>query len=579
MNIKLLFIPLLLFSSQLYAETIHLGILNTSGNEAENVLYAETASVLKDKLKPRNVEVSTYDLPGLEKAIAAGKLDFFISNPGFYVSSRQKLDTTALASQSNQFFSRPDRALGSVFVVPQQNNNNFSLRDLKGKSVCAVAPNAYGGLYIALGELNRRGFDPDKFFSSVHYSGYPMPKVLEDLKGGKCEAAIVRTCLLEELSSSGQIKGNEFRVIEPMPTSSNEYCIRSSELYPGWVFAATKNTSEALRKETTKILFSLPAVQGNEWSVPRNFADLDNLYKNLKVGHYEYLRNWDWKEFIRNYWSFILIVFVVMIAVFLHNLILKQQVERKTERLRQTMKEKMAEHQAAVSANRHLHDMEKINLVGMLSSMIAHELRQPLTVIRNYSEGLRDILHSQDYDAKVLEEALKVVDEQSVRASSIIEHMRGLIKGKESKVREVDLNSSVPSILETYKELGGKYEVNLVASGNAAVSVRIDTQFEIVLLNLLNNASEAITQQETKPIITLEISGENGEAAVTVANEGFLEHEESFNNLFAVKNSTKVNGLGLGLAIAARVVERWGGQLSIRQHNKEVIACILLPSL
>lgn len=79
MNIKLLFIPLLLFSSQLYAETIHLGILNTSGNEAENVLYAETASVLKDKLKPRNVEVSTYDLPGLEKAIAAGKLDFFIS--------------------------------------------------------------------------------------------------------------------------------------------------------------------------------------------------------------------------------------------------------------------------------------------------------------------------------------------------------------------------------------------------------------------------------------------------------------------------------------------------------------------
>ena len=140
----------------------------------------------------------------------------------------------------------------------------------------------------------------------------------------------------------------------------------------------------------------------------------------------------------------------------------------------------------------------------MLSSMVAHELRQPLTVIRNYSEGLSDIL-PQDCDAKGLEEALKVVDEQSIRASSIIEHTRGLIKGKESKVREVDLNSLVPAILETYKELGGKYEVNLVASGNAPVSVRIDpTQFEIVLLNfLLNNASEVITQQETEPIITL----------------------------------------------------------------------------
>lgn len=579
MNIKLLFIPLLLFSSELYAETIHLGILNTSGNEAENVLYAETASVLKDKLKPRNVEVSTYDLPGLEKAIAAGKLDFFISNPGFYVSSRQKLDTTALASQSNQFFGRPDRTLGSVFVVPKQNSHIFSLQDLRGKSVCAVAPNAYGGLYIALGELNRRGFDPDKFFSSVHYSGYPMPKVLEELKAGKCEAAIVRTCLLEELSASGKIKENEFRVIEPRPTGAKEYCVRSTELYPGWVFAATKNTSEALRKETTKILFSLPAVQGNEWSVPRNFADLDNLYKNLKVGHYEYLRNWDWKEFIRNYWSFILIVFVVMVAVFLHNLILKQQVERRTERLRQTMKEKLAEHQAAVSANRHLHDMEKINLVGMLSSMIAHELRQPLTVIRNYAEGLKEIARSPDYDAKDLEEALKVVDEQSIRASSIIEHMRGLIKGKESKVKEVALNSFVPSVIDTYRELGGKYEIKFVTSAAARITVQIDpTQFEIVLLNLLNNASEAITQQETKTVITVSISCENGEAAVTVANEGFLEHRESFNNLFAVKNSTKANGLGLGLAIAARVIERWGGQLSIRQQNKEVIACILLPS-
>ena len=533
----------------------------------------------RDKLKPRNVEVSTYDLPGLEKAIAAGKLDFFISNPGFYVSSRQKLDTTALASQSNQFFVRPDRALGSVFVVPKQNSNIFSLRDLRGKSVCAVAPNAYGGLYIALGELNRRGFDPDKFFSSVHYSGYPMPKVLEELKAGKCEAAIVRTCLLEELSASGQIKENEFRVIEPRPSGSKEHCIRSTELYPGWVFAATKNTSETLRKETTKILFSLPAVQGNEWSVPRNFADLDNLYKNLKVGHYEYLRNWDWKEFIRNYWSFILIVFVVMIAVFLHNLILKQQVERRTERLRQTMKEKLAEHQAAVNANRHLHDMEKINLVGMLSSMIAHELRQPLTVIRNYAEGLKEIAHSPDYDTKVLDEALKVVDEQSIRASSIIEHMRGLIKGKESKVRDVDLNSFVPTVIDTYKELGGKYEIKFVTSAATPTTVQIDpTQFEIVLLNLLNNASEAITQQETKPVITVGISCENGEAAVSVRNEGFLEHKEAFDNLFAVKSSTKANGLGLGLAIAARVIERWGGQLSIHQHNKEVIACILLPS-
>mgnify|MGYP007007088395 FL=1 len=55
-----------------------------------------------------------------------------------------------------------------------------------------------------------------------------------------------------------------------------------------------------------------------------------------------------------------------------------------------------------------------------------------------------------------LEEALKVVDEYSIRASSIIEHMRGLIKAKESKIQEVELNSLALSIVETYQELGGK---------------------------------------------------------------------------------------------------------------------------
>ena len=76
MNIKLLFIPLLLFSSELYAETIHLGILNTSGNEAENVLYAETASVLKDKLKAEECGGFDVRFAGIRKSHCRGKAGF-----------------------------------------------------------------------------------------------------------------------------------------------------------------------------------------------------------------------------------------------------------------------------------------------------------------------------------------------------------------------------------------------------------------------------------------------------------------------------------------------------------------------
>lgn len=132
--------------------------------------------------------------------------------------------------------------------------------------------------------------------------------------------------------------------------------------------------------------------------------------------------------------------------------------------------------------------------------------------------SIKEIRLSPDYDTRVLEEVLKVVDEQSVRASLIIEHMRRLIKGKESKVKEVDLTSFVPWVIDTYRELGGKYKIKLVTSSTVPMTLQINpSQFEIVLLNLFNNASDAITQQESKPVVT--VSPEDGEATVAVANE------------------------------------------------------------
>lgn len=576
-NLIALFI-LLFFSLSIHAQTLHIGILNTSGDEADHILYSETITALKAKLRPLQVVVTNYNLDSLKKAISSGQLNFFISNPGFAASVRQSLETTVLASQKSQSFPRADQQLGSVFVVLNKEHSPTTIKELAGRSICAVAPDAYGGLYVALGELKRRGIEFNKFFSEVNYTGYPMPKVFSELREGVCEIGFVRTCLLERLIAQGKIHKDEFKVIEPRNASPDELCLRSTELYPGWVLAATKNTSEELRKKVATVLYSLPSVGGNEWTVPRSFSSLDALYKDLKVQHFAYLRNVSWKDFLKENWGFLLIPLIILIAVISHNVILKKQVTRRTSRLRQAFKEKLLAHQTAAEAKRNLHEMEKINLIGMVSSMIAHELRQPMAVIRNYSEGLKDLINSPSTDKEVMMEALNILDEQAVKASNIVEHLRRLIKGKEMQIREENLSQLIPSIISSFHEFGGKCRVEYFSQAPSHIFAQVEpTQFEIVLLNLLNNAYEAISQQHTEAIISLSMIAEGEEIKILVANSGLLKDQQSFENLFAIKNSSKSTGLGLGLAISARIVERWGGRLSINQQNNKVIACIKLP--
>lgn len=174
-------------------------------------------------------------------------------------------------------------------------------------------------------------------------------------------------------------------------------------------------------------------------------------------------------------------------------------------------------------------------------------------------------------------EALNILDEQAVKASNIVEHLRRLIKGKEMQIREENLSQLIPSIISSFHEFGGKCQVEYSSKPASPIFAQVEpTQFEIVLLNLLNNASEAISQQHTEAIISLSVIVEE-EIKILVANSGLLKDQQSFENLFAIKNSSKATGLGLGLAISARIVERWSGRLSINQHNNKVIACITLP--
>ena len=93
------------------------------------------------------------------------------------------------------------------------------------------------------------------------------------------------------------------------------------------------------------------------------------------------------------------------------------------------MEEKRRVEEEAKRYNERLVAMERAGLVGELSSMIAHELKQPLAVIRNYARGLsRTMAHGGSTDPEVFRTVLAKIDSQSTKASDIIDHVRSFAR-------------------------------------------------------------------------------------------------------------------------------------------------------
>ena len=226
--------------------------------------FAETVKVLEN-IWQRRIELSYYDLDSLPQAVRDKKLDYFISNPGIFSHMQLLGQARHLATLKIAQADDPNFSLGGVFFVRSDDEQIRTFEDMRGKSALAVAPNAFGGLAVHLGEIRARGYDPEHFFASISYTGYPMQSVLEQMRQGRSRVGMVRTCLIEEMTAKGLLAKDEFRVIGAK-NDPRLRCSTSTELYPDWVFAATTEAKPEQSRQACAALFSLSDEMGGYWT-------------------------------------------------------------------------------------------------------------------------------------------------------------------------------------------------------------------------------------------------------------------------------------------------------------------------
>jgi signal transduction histidine kinase len=232
--------------------------------------------------------------------------------------------------------------------------------------------------------------------------------------------------------------------------------------------------------------------------------------------------------------------------------------------------EKARLYERVVDTEEQLRQNEKLSALGLLAAEVAHEIRNPLTVLKMLYHSLDLKFPETDPRAK----DARIIDQKIGQLNNIVEHVLDLARTTEPRFALVNLNPLIEELglLVRHKlkhqnvQWEQKFEPNLPPVMGEA------TQLEQAFLNLILNAAEAMPGGGGLTITTRTLRLPRGSARPTHVTVGFRDtgpgmSVEQRRRLFSsVLSTTKPKGTGLGLAIVARVVEAHHGRINIRSR-------------
>lgn len=486
---------------------------------------------------------------------------FFITDAATFASMIDD-GAWAVGAMKNPLAIDSSHTSGAAFIAKRDRHDISSLMDLRDKTILGMSEAASLSTLIGLRELQRL-FGSEFNSKDVKYTGAPVEKVVHQIIAGKGDVGIVDACLLERMEADGNISPGLLKVISPKD-SHDLQCKHSTELYPGWVLAVSKPFGLLDEKEkdlilkVTSALQSVPKLPGlMEWSNP---AD-NSVVKTLLTAVEEENKG---KEFWRNFWSKYLPWLIGLAAFILfmisHSLYVSWLVRKRTAQLTASMKQTRELQQKVNEEQEKISSMERAGIAAQLSSLIAHELQQPLNAITNFSRGLRIREERGQLEEKILKDTLIKITQQSENAAKIVGKVRSYAKQRESEHQVISILSQLNASIKKFQQIKGKGAQVLLTSNEDCLVEADVMELDLVFYNLLKNAWEACQNAEHPQInVNAEVTLKN--VFVRFSDNGPQVTQQLVDSMFVPGVSTKTEGLGLGLSICRGLAEAHGGNL------------------
>jgi len=219
---------------------------------------------------------------------------------------------------------------------------------------------------------------------------------------------------------------------------------------------------------------------------------------------------------------------------------------------------------------------ERLQAANMVAGKIAHEINNPLAILRNYLY----ILDKKNSKGEVISEELAIIDNELERICRITAHLKDLSKEQEDlHLEQVDLHQHLGEILDLFRaSLPGDNQVTLtIIPWEQPIVLRADAQLlRQIMQNLLGNAMDAVAGQGS---ITVRTAAHLNTAIISVTDNGPGIAPIVQAELFKEGTSTKKEGhSGLGLAIVQRLMYRMGGSVACESNRGATVFSLTFPA-
>ena len=245
--------------------------------------------------------------------------------------------------------------------------------------------------------------------------------------------------------------------------------------------------------------------------------------------------------------------------------------------------EKARLYERIVDVEEQLRQNEKLSALGLLAAEVAHEIRNPLTVMKLLYHSLDLKFPASDPRAK----DARIIDAKIEHLNKIVEQILDFARTTEPKLAPVNLNELVDELGLLVRHKLANQNVRLIRDLQSDLpAVMGDApQLEQAFLNLMLNAAEAMADGGTLTIKSREIrlpriSPQTTHVVMEFKDTGKGMSEELQKRAFtAVLSTTKAKGSGLGLAIVGRIIETHRGTLRIKSRlGHGTTIRVLLPA-
>lgn len=231
--------------------------------------------------------------------------------------------------------------------------------------------------------------------------------------------------------------------------------------------------------------------------------------------------------------------------------------------------------QKIANLQREIIHLSRLNAMGTMAATLSHELGQPLTAIANFAEAGRRHLMKQNPQGAI--NALDAIAEVTDRTGLLVKNLRNLTSGQSNEHSEFNLKAAISECINLVSAAGDP-NLRITDRTSNLITVHGDRiQIQQVLINLIKNACEARPGSSAIRInIDTRIDSES--VRVSVSDNGTGVSRQAEPSLFAFAESSKENGMGIGLSVSRTIIEGHGGHIWLERTDANgSLFCFSLP--